>query len=96
MLLALGLGAVGLLAGKALMAALISLLLAALSGLKSLTSGKQSTTYEIIAKPTYSNTHSHSSSHENIHEHGGHSGAGHSGYGRSINFVLPEHLTKPE
>lgn len=97
MLMALGLGAVALLAGKALMAALVALLLAGLAALKSLTSGgKQSTTYEIIAKPTYSNTHSHSASHENVHEHGGGGGggSGYGGYGRSLNFLLPEHLTK--
>lgn len=95
MMMALGLGAVALLAGKALMASLMALLMAGLAGLKSLTGGKQSTTYEIIAKPSYSTTHSHSASHENIHEHGGGGGggggsSGYGGYGRSLNFVLPQ------
>lgn len=88
------------LAGKALMTALLALMLSAIIGLKALTSGgHKQTTYEIVAKPIYSNTHSHSSSHEDIHGHGGGGGGGgggHSGYGygRSLSFELPEHLTK--
>jgi hypothetical protein len=86
------------LAGKALMTGLLSLMLSAIIGLKSLTShgGKQSVTYEIVQKPVYSHSHSHS--HELHHEHlggghgGGHGGGGggggygHSSYGRSFNL----------
>lgn len=86
-------GALALLAGKALIAALMALLLAALNSFKALTSGKQSTTYEIITKPSYSGGHSHSSQHESVHEHSG-GGLGSSGYGRSMSFELPEHLQK--
>lgn len=81
------------LAGKALMTGLLSLMLSAIIGLKSLTShgGKQAVTYEIVQKPVYSHSHSHS--HELHHEHlgGGHGGGGgggysHSSYGRSFNM----------
>jgi hypothetical protein len=82
------------LAGKALMTGLLSLMLSAIIGLKSLTShgGKQAVTYEIVQKPVYSHAHSHS--HELHHEHlgGGHGGGGggggygHSSYGRSFNL----------
>lgn len=90
--MALSMGALALLAGKALIAALMALLLAALNSFKALTSGKQSTTYEIITKPSYSGGHSHSNQHESAHEHSG--GGGTSGYGRSMSFELPEHLQK--
>ncbi|XP_023707888.1 homeobox protein unc-4 [Cryptotermes secundus] len=82
------------LAGKALMTGLLSLMLSAIIGLKSLThhGGKQAVTYEIVQKPVYSHSHSHS--HELHHEHlgGGHGGGGggggygHSSYGRSFNL----------
>ncbi|CAK1541128.1 unnamed protein product [Leptosia nina] len=78
-LMSMGMGALALLAGKALMTALMSLVLSAVIGLKSLTSGGKSTTYEIVSKPIYSHTHSHSTAHEDV------GGYGHSGYGRSIN-----------
>lgn len=90
-------GALALLAGKALMTALMSLMLSAIIGLKSLTSGgHKSTTYEIVTKPVYSHSNTHSSSHEDVHGGGGggggHSGYGHSGYGRAMNIDLPKHL----
>lgn len=100
MMMAIGLGALALLAGKALITALMALVLAAIMGIKALTSGHKSTTYEIIAKPAYTNAHSHSASHENIHEHGGGGGggggggSGYGGYGRSMSFALPQHLTE--
>ncbi|KAK9879982.1 hypothetical protein WA026_008491 [Henosepilachna vigintioctopunctata] len=51
-LLAVALGGLAALAGKALMTAMISLMLSAIIGLKSLTShGGKETTYEIISKP---------------------------------------------
>ncbi|RVE43868.1 hypothetical protein evm_011484 [Chilo suppressalis] len=78
-LMSIGLGALALLAGKALMTAMMSLLLSAIIGIKSLTSGKGSTTYEIVSKPIYSHSHSHSTAHEDV------GGYGHSGYGRNLN-----------
>lgn len=96
--MAVGLGALALLAGKALMTALMALMLSAIVGLKALTSGgHKSTTYEIVAKPVYSHSNSHSASHEDYHGGGGHSGGGgysggSGGWSRSLNFDLPEHL----
>lgn len=95
---ALALGGIAMMAGKALMTGMMALMLSAIVGLKSLGGGQKQTTYEIVAKPMFS--HSHSASHEDHHSHGGHSGggAGHTGYGgygRSINFDLPEHLKSP-
>lgn len=83
MLMTLALGGIAAIAGKALVAGLISLLLSGIIGLKSLTSGHKSTTYEIVSKPVYSHSNSHSVSHE---EHGGY---GHSSYGRSFDVPLP-------
>lgn len=63
-----GLAAVAALAGKALLAAMMALTLAAIAGLKSLTSGgDKKTTYEIISKPVYSHSHSHSTGHAQAH-----------------------------
>ncbi|KAK9879981.1 hypothetical protein WA026_008490 [Henosepilachna vigintioctopunctata] len=86
-LLAVALGGLAALAGKALMTAMISLMLSAIIGLKSLTShGGKQTTYEIISKPVYS----HSNSHSSEVEHGGHYG-----YGRSLDLPpLPLGLQK--
>ncbi|XP_012287517.1 uncharacterized protein LOC105703599 [Orussus abietinus] len=79
---ALGFGALALLAGKALMTGLMALMLSAIVGLKSLAGGQEKkTTYEIVSKPVYSTSHTHSSE-----EHHGH-GYGHSGYGRSFDAV---------
>lgn len=89
--------AIAALAGKALLTGIIALTLAAIAGLKSLTSkDDKKTTYEIISKPVYSHSHSHTTgghghggaSHEGG---GGHDSAGYS-YGRSfpISFDLPE------
>ncbi|XP_034837100.1 uncharacterized protein [Maniola hyperantus] len=74
-LAAAALGALALLAGKALMTALMSLLLSAIVGLKG-SGGHKSTTYEIITKPEYSHQHSHSHEehHEHEHDHGHHGG----------------------
>lgn len=64
----LGLAAVAALAGKALLAAMMALTLAAIAGLKSLTSGgDKKTTYEIISKPVYSHSHSHTTGHAQAH-----------------------------
>lgn len=81
--MAIGMGALALLAAKALMVGKLALMLSAIIGLKALTHhGHHESTHEIIAKPIY--TH-----HDEYH--GGHSGYG-GGYGRSMNFELPEHL----
>lgn len=88
--------AVAALAGKALLAATLALALAAIAGLKSLTSGgDKKTTYEIISKPVYSHSHSHTTGHSagghgGSHEDGGHASYG-GAYGRSfMTFPLPE------
>lgn len=92
--------AVAALAGKALLTGMMALTLAGIAGLKSLTSkDDKKTTYEIISKPVYSHSHSHTSG---GHGSGGSSGGGggghggseegHYGYGRSFpnSFQLPE------
>lgn len=58
MLLALGMKAIAVLAGKALMAALMSLLLSGLASFRGGHSEPKSTTYEIVTKPVYSHSHS--------------------------------------
>ncbi|CAH0401538.1 unnamed protein product [Chilo suppressalis] len=83
------LGALALLAGKALMTALMSLLLSALVGLKG-SGGHKSTTYEIITKPEVSHHHSHS--HEEQHEHGHHGGYRRA-YDMSYNSYMPYDTT---
>lgn len=76
-------GGIAAIAGKALMTGLISLLLSAVIGLKALThSDHKQTTYEIVSKPIYTQSHTHSESHE-------HGGYGHSSYGRSFDMPLP-------
>lgn len=94
-LLSLGFGAVAMLAGKALMTGLMSLMLSAIVGLKGGDSGGGKTTYEIVSKPVYSHSHSHSS--EVQHAEHGHGGYGHSGYGRSFEsnypYLPPEQYT---
>ncbi|XP_037946861.1 uncharacterized protein LOC119678854, partial [Teleopsis dalmanni] len=92
-LMAVGMGAIALMAGKALMTALMALTLTSVLGLKALASGGgKSTTYEIVAKPVYTSSHSHSV-HEEGHGHGhyggAHSGSGYGGYSRSINVEMP-------
>lgn len=86
MLATLGMGALAALAGKALMTGLMSLMLSAIIGLKSATSGgHKQTTYEIISKPVYSHSHSHSS--EVQHDHGG---GGHAGYAYGRNLDIKD------
>uniref|UniRef100_T1GAX9 Uncharacterized protein n=1 Tax=Megaselia scalaris TaxID=36166 RepID=T1GAX9_MEGSC len=61
MLMAVGMGAIAIMAGKALMTGILALALSSIIGLKSLaSSGGKSTTYEIVAKPIYTNSHTHS------------------------------------
>ncbi|KAJ8910705.1 hypothetical protein NQ315_002032 [Exocentrus adspersus] len=86
-LLALALGGIAAVAGKALMTGLISLLLSGIIGLKALTHhGHKSTTYEIVSKPIYTHSNTHSVAHEDHH------GYGHSAYGRSFSMPLPAGL----
>lgn len=87
MLFAMAMAALAAMAGKALLAAKMALLLSAITSLKSLTSSKHSTTYEIITKPAHQTV-----VHDSGHDHSA-GGVGSSGYGRSMNFELPEHLT---
>lgn len=90
-LAAAALGALALLAGKALMTALMSLLLSALVGLKG-HGGHKSTTYEIITKPEVS--HHHSNSHEEHHEHDhGHHGGYRRAYDTDYNSYMPYDTT---
>ncbi|XP_053953341.1 uncharacterized protein LOC128860100 [Anastrepha ludens] len=96
-LMALGMGAVALMAGKALMTALMALTLSSILGLKSLASGGggKSTTYEIVSKPVYTSSHSHSYDEGHGGGHmggGGHSGSGYGGYARKLNLAMPNHL----
>ncbi|XP_030768116.1 uncharacterized protein LOC115891718 [Sitophilus oryzae] len=63
-LMAIAMGGLAALAGKALMTGLIALLLSAITALKGLSSGGGHSTYEVIAKPVYSASHSHSVAHE--------------------------------
>ncbi|KAG8328195.1 hypothetical protein J6590_000852 [Homalodisca vitripennis] len=79
-LMAVGMSALAALAGKALMTALLSLMLSAMAALRGGgDSGHKSTTYEIITKPVVSHAHTHSS--EIQHEHGNHHAYA---YGRSM------------
>ncbi|XP_052745041.1 uncharacterized protein LOC112052964 [Bicyclus anynana] len=91
-LAAAALGALALLAGKALMTALMSLLLSALVGLKG-GGGHKSTTYEIITKPEISHHHSHSHEehheHEHDHGHGGYRRAYDTNYNNNYNSYMP-------
>lgn len=89
-LLPIAMGTLAMMAGKALMTGLLSLMLSAIIGLKALTSGgHKSTTYEIVSKPVYTSSHTHSTAHE---DHGAY---GYGGHGRSydINGQLNGQLT---
>lgn len=92
--MAMGMGGVALIAGKALMTALMALTLAAVVGIKALAGGGKSHTYEIVTKPIYTSSHTHSVSHDDGGHggHMGHSGSGYGGYARSLN--LPKSLRK--
>ncbi|KAF5304200.1 hypothetical protein FQR65_LT18885 [Abscondita terminalis] len=87
---ALALGGIAALAGKALMTGLIALMLSAIIGLKSLTSGGGKNDLRNSIETCYSHSNTHSVSHE---EHGGHGhgggGGGYSSYGRSFDMPLP-------
>lgn len=89
-LLPLLLGAIALIAGKALLVGKIALVLSAVIGLKKLLSHEKHVTYEVVAHPHHSS--SHSSSHGEAFAGSGFSGdvggsygssGGHGGWGRS-------------
>ncbi|XP_055677144.1 uncharacterized protein LOC129786272 [Lutzomyia longipalpis] len=91
-LLPLLLGAIALIAGKALLVGKIALVLSAIIGLKKLLSHEKHVTYEVVAHPHHSS--SHSSSHGDAFVGsgfgggdiggGGYGGSGHGGWGRSV------------
>lgn len=92
-LIPLVLGAIALIAGKALLIGKLALVLSAIIGLKKLLSQEKHVTYEVVAHPHH--TSSHSVSHGDAYSSGGsggyggdigggYGGSGHGGWGRSI------------
>lgn len=81
-LLALALGGIAAIAGKALISGMISILISAIIGIKSMTQ-QNKPTYEIVSKPVYTHSASHSASHEDHHA----PAFGQSSYGRSFENV---------
>lgn len=90
-LLPLILGAIALIAGKALLVGKIALVLSAIIGLKKLLSQEKHVTYEVVAHPHHSS--SHSASHGEAYSVGASNvdvsgyaaaGTGHGGWGRSV------------
>lgn len=86
------LGAIALIAGKALLIGKIALVLSAIIGLKKLLSQEKHVTYEVVAHPHH--TSSHSSSHSDSFGGSGYSsdvgsygsgGGGSHGWGRALN-----------
>ncbi|XP_015114455.1 uncharacterized protein LOC107039389 [Diachasma alloeum] len=76
-LLPLALGAIALIAGKALLVGKIALVISAIIGLKKLLGGQQKhVTYEVVAHPHHSSSSSHSVSHDEGHGGGFGGGAG--------------------
>lgn len=67
-LLPLALGAIAMIAGKALLVGKIALVISAIIGLKKLLGGQKHVTYEVVSHPH------HSSSHVVSHDDGGHGG----------------------
>lgn len=90
-LLPLLLGAIALIAGKALLIGKIALVLSAVIGLKKLLSQEKHVTYEVVAHPHHSASHSvsHDSYGSGYSADAGSSGSfgssGHGGWGRSLN-----------
>lgn len=90
-LIPLALGAIALIAGKALLIGKIALVLSAIIGLKKLLSQEKHVTYEVVAHPHH--TSSHSASHSDAVGGSGYSsdvgsygaGGGSHGWGRSLN-----------
>lgn len=86
-LLPLMLGAIALIAGKALLVGKIALVLSAIIGLKKLLSQEKHVTYEVVAHPHHSS--SHSSSHDSVGyaSDAGYGGSAHGGWGRSVDVA---------
>lgn len=86
------LGAIALIAGKALLIGKLALVLSAIIGLKKLLSGQKHVTYEVVAHPHHSSSHSSShgsdyggaSGYDGGYGGGGGSSGGHGGWGRAI------------
>lgn len=96
-LLPLILGAIALIAGKALLIGKIALVLSAVIGLKKLLSQEKHVTYEVVAHPHHSSSHSssHGDAYASVGGSGfsggdagggaaGYGGSGHGGWGRSV------------
>lgn len=83
-LIPLALGAIALIAGKALIIGKIALVLAAIIGLKKLLHHQKSVTYEIVSHPHHTSSHT---SHEGWAggDYGSSGSGGHGGWGRSTN-----------
>lgn len=79
-LLPLALGAIALIAGKALLVGKIALVISAIIGLKKLLGGQKHVTYEVVAHPHHSSS---SSSHVVSHDDSGH---GSGGFGGASDF----------
>lgn len=91
-LLPLILGAIALIAGKALLVGKIALVLSAIIGLKKLLSQEKHVTYEVVAHPHHSSSHSSShgeaysvgASNIDVSGYAAGAGTGHGGWGRSV------------
>lgn len=91
-LLPLILGAIALIAGKALLVGKIALVLSAIIGLKKLLSQEKHVTYEVVAHPHHSSSHSAShgeaysvgASNIDVSGYAAGAGTGHGGWGRSV------------
>lgn len=91
-LLPLILGAIALIAGKALLVGKIALVLSAIIGLKKLLSQEKHVTYEVVAHPHHSSSHSAShgeaysvgASNVDVSGYAAAGGSGHGGWGRSV------------
>lgn len=91
-LLPLILGAIALIAGKALLVGKIALVLSAIIGLKKLLSQEKHVTYEVVAHPHHSSSHSAShgeaysvgASNVDVSGYAAAAGSGHGGWGRSV------------
>lgn len=91
--MALGMGTVALIAGKAMMIALMALTIAAAVGIRGMAAGHS--TYEIVTKPIYTTSHTHSMSYDEGHGHMDHMGSsGYGSYSRSMDLTNGHHLKR--
>lgn len=99
-LLPLVLGGIALIAGKALLVGKIALVLSAIIGLKKLLSQEKHVTYEVVAHPHHSSSHSAShgeaysvgASNIDVSGYAGAAGTGHGGWGRSVDAIDAQDL----